>query len=161
VYVGAVLLAAFAVLNLIIAGQPWGIVYGPGLWGAKVATWLGVDLGGNAFWGRPAQQAQLHETLLADVTSITDLGLLFGAFAAALWRGNAAPRVPLPARQWIIGIVAGVLLGYSSRIAFGCNVGAYFSGISTGSLHGWIWFAAAYAGSLLGVRLRSTLGFSR
>ena len=42
---------------------------------------------------------------------------------------------------------------------FGCNVGAFFSGISTGSLHGWVWFAAAFAGSVLGVRLRSILGF--
>ena len=34
IYVAAVLLAVFAVLNLVIAGQPWGIVYGLGLWGA-------------------------------------------------------------------------------------------------------------------------------
>jgi hypothetical protein len=63
-------------------------------------------------------------------------------------------------RQWLAAIVAGLVLGYSSRLAFGCNVGAYFSGISTGSLHGWIWFAAAFAGSILGVRLRARLGFS-
>ncbi|MEF9943235.1 MAG: YeeE/YedE thiosulfate transporter family protein, partial [Burkholderiaceae bacterium] len=60
IYLGAVLLAVFAVLNLVIAGQPWGIVYGFGLWGAKLATWVGVDLSANAFWGREAQQAQIH-----------------------------------------------------------------------------------------------------
>jgi uncharacterized membrane protein YedE/YeeE len=54
--------------------------------------------------------------------------------------------------------VAGLLLGYSSRLAFGCNVGAYFSGISTGSAHGWVWFAMAFAGSVLGVRVRERLG---
>jgi uncharacterized membrane protein YedE/YeeE len=161
VYVGAALLALFGVLNLVIAGQPWGIVYGLGLWGAKVATWLGADLTGNAFWGRSLQQQQIHETLLADVTSITDLGLLFGAFAAAHWRGSAAPRVRATARQWLAAIVAGLALGYSSRLAFGCNVGAYFAGITTGSVHGWIWFAAAFAGSIVGVRLRAALGFAR
>ena len=51
IYIAAVLLAVFGVLNLIIAGQPWGIVYGLGLWGAKIATWLGVDLASNAYWG--------------------------------------------------------------------------------------------------------------
>ena len=51
-----------------------------------------------------------------------------------------------------------VLLDVLARMAFGCNVGAYFSGISTGSLHGWVWFASAFAGSTLGVRLRSALG---
>jgi uncharacterized membrane protein YedE/YeeE len=54
-------------------------------------------------------------------------------------------------------IVAGRVLGYSSRIAFGCNVGAFFSGVSTGSLHGWVWFVAAFCGSVLGIRLRPVL----
>jgi uncharacterized membrane protein YedE/YeeE len=159
VYLGAVLLAVFAVLNLVIAGQPWGIVYGLGLWGAKVASALGMDLASNAFWGRAAQQAHIHASVLTDVTSITNFGLLAGAMIAATWRGNACPPPEAQrASQWIAAIVAGVALGYSSRLAFGCNVGAYFSGISTGSLHGWIWFAAAFAGSLVGVRLRAHLG---
>jgi uncharacterized membrane protein YedE/YeeE len=159
VYLGAVLLAVFAVLNLVIAGQPWGIVYGLGLWGAKVASALGMDLASNAFWGRAAQQAHIHASVLTDVTSITNFGLLAGAMIAATWRGNACPPPEAQrASQWIAAIVAGVALGYSSRLAFGCNVGAYFSGISTGSLHGWIWFAAAFAGSLVGVRLRARLG---
>lgn len=159
VYAGAVWLAIFAVLNLVIAGQPWGIVYGLGLWGAKLATWLGVDLAANAFWGRPAQQTHIAQSLLLDVTSITNLGLLFGAYVAATWRGSAHPRTTATPRQWLAGIVSGLLLGYSARLAFGCNVGGYFSGISTGSLHGWVWFAAAFAGSLVGVRLRAALGF--
>jgi uncharacterized membrane protein YedE/YeeE len=37
----AVLLALLALANLAVAGQPWGVVYGLGLWGAKVATGLG------------------------------------------------------------------------------------------------------------------------
>jgi hypothetical protein len=159
VYAGAVWLAIFAVLNLVIAGQPWGIVYGLGLWGAKVATWVGVDLAANAFWGRPAQQTHIAQSLLLDVTSITNLGLLFGAYVAATWRGTASPRTTATPRQWLAGVVSGLLLGYSARLAFGCNVGGYFSGISTGSLHGWVWFAAAFAGSLAGVRLRAALGF--
>jgi uncharacterized membrane protein YedE/YeeE len=159
VYLGAVWLAVFAVLNLVIAGQPWGIVYGLGLWGAKIATWFGADLSANAFWGRPTQQLHIDSSLLTDVTSITNLGLLFGAFVAATWRGSARPATRATPRQWLAGVVAGLLLGYSSRLAFGCNVGGYFSGISTGSLHGWVWFAAAFAGSLAGVRLRAALGF--
>jgi uncharacterized membrane protein YedE/YeeE len=159
IYLAAIWMAVFAVLNLVIAGQPWGIVYGLGLWGAKVATWFGVDLAANAFWGRPAQQAHIEASLLTDVTSITNLGLLFGAFVAAHWRGTDCPAVKASGRQWLAGIVSGLLLGYSSRLAFGCNVGGYFSGISTGSLHGWVWFAAAFAGSVAGVRLRAALGF--
>jgi uncharacterized membrane protein YedE/YeeE len=160
VYLGAVLLALFAVANLLVAGQPWGIVYGLGLWGAKLATWMGADLATNVFWGREAQQAQIAAPLLDDVTSASNLGLLLGAFAAASWRRTACPVMRVTGQQWLAAIAAGLVLGYSSRLAFGCNVGAYFSGISTGSLHGWIWFAAAFAGSALGVRLRARLGFA-
>jgi uncharacterized membrane protein YedE/YeeE len=158
VYVGAVFMALFAVLNLLVAGQPWGVVYGLGLWGAKVATWLGADLTTNAFWGREAQQAQIHASLLTDITSVTNLGLLMGALITANVRGTACPATRATPKQWIAAVVAGLLLGYSSRLAFGCNVGAYFSGISTGSVHGWVWFAMAFLGSLVGVRVRERLG---
>ena len=158
IYVAALLLALFAVLNLIIAGQPWGIVYGLGLWGAKIATWFGADLAANAYWGREAQQAHLESSLLTDVTSVTNLGLLIGALIAANLRGHARPATNASAKQWAVAVVTGLVLGYSARLAFGCNVGAYFSGISTGSLHGWVWFAAAFAGSFVGIPLRDRLG---
>jgi uncharacterized protein len=158
VYIGAVVMALFAVLNLVVAGQPWGVVYGLGLWGAKVATWFGADLAANAYWGREAQQLHINSSLLTDVTSITNIGLLVGALIAANVRGTARPQTRANPRQWLAAVVAGLLLGYSARLAFGCNVGAYFSGISTGSVHGWVWFAMAFAGSVAGVRVRERLG---
>ena len=92
-----------------------------------------------------------------DITSVTDFGLLLGAGIAARWKGPLATQVSLPTRLWIAGAIAALLMGYASRLAYGCNVGAFFSGISTGSLHGWVWFVAAFAGSMIGVRLRNQL----
>jgi uncharacterized membrane protein YedE/YeeE len=158
IYVAAVLMAMFAVLNLIIAGQPWGIVYGLGLWGAKIATWFGADLAANAYWGNEAHQLRLQSSLLTDITSVTNLGLLIGALIAANFRGRARPVTSASGKQWLVALTTGLVLGYSARLAFGCNVGAYFSGISTGSLHGWVWFVAAFAGSFVGIPLRERLG---
>ncbi|MCB1394779.1 MAG: YeeE/YedE family protein [Rhodobacter sp.] len=149
------LLAALASVHLAVAGQSWGIVYGLGLWGAKLAAAAGADLSANAFWAMPVNAARLDASILTDVTSLTDIGLILGAFL--VMRGRAqpgAPSAPLALQGWLGVIVAGLVLGYSSRMALGCNVGAYFSGIATGSLHGWAWFAAAFAGSALGLRLR-------
>jgi uncharacterized membrane protein YedE/YeeE len=158
IYVAAVLMAMFAVLNLIIAGQPWGIVYGLGLWGAKIVTWFGADLAANAYWGNEAHQLRLQSSLLTDITSVTNLGLLIGALIAANFRGRARPVTSASGKQWLVALTTGLVLGYSARLAFGCNVGAYFSGISTGSLHGWVWFVAAFAGSFVGIPLRERLG---
>ena len=154
---GAVVLALCAALNLFIAGQPWGVVYGFGLWGAKLVTALGLfDPTQNAFWSDPGHAERLHQTLLLDITSITNIGILAGA----LWVAPKRPQDarPLTRAQWIAGLIAGFMLGYSSRLAFGCNVGAMVSGISTGSVHGWIWVPMAFLGTLVGVRLRRRIG---
>ncbi|MDR3004286.1 MAG: YeeE/YedE family protein, partial [Acidovorax sp.] len=155
---GAVLLALLATVNLVVAGQPWGVVYGFGLWAAKIANATGtVDLASNWFWSQPGNAARLSETVLLDVTSITNIGILAGA----LWvsAGKPAAAKPLTGKQWAVALVAGLVLGYSSRLAFGCNVGAMFSGISTGSIHGWIWVPLAFAGTIFGLRIRRHFGF--
>lgn len=159
-WIAAALVGVFAILNLVVAGQPWGVVYGLGLWFAKGVTALGADLSTWPFWGAPANVERLGASVLTDVTSLTNFGLIGGAFLIAAWRrgGMAAKVAPLPARAWIAAAIAGLILGYTSRVAFGCNVGAFFSGVSTGSLHGWVWFAAAFAGSYLGIWARPRLG---
>lgn len=157
-FAAAALLAGLAILNLVVAGQPWGIVYGLGLWGAKAATAAGADLSQTAFWSAPGNSERLVSSILTDVTSLTNFGLIAGAFIAARWRRVMDAPPPRPATRLALGIVVAALaMGYASRLAFGCNVGAFFSGIATGSLHGWAWFAAAFAGSLLGVRILAWL----
>ena len=157
--IGAVLIALLAVLNLVIAGQPWGVVYGFGLWAAKIAQAGNLfDPTVNAFWSQPVNATALQQSVFLDLTSITNIGILAGA----LWifsRNKTGKANKLNTQQWIVGIIAGFLLGYSSRLAFGCNVGAMVSGISTGSIHGWIWVVMAFLGSLIGVRIRRYYGY--
>ncbi|NLJ91450.1 MAG: YeeE/YedE family protein [Aeromonadales bacterium] len=156
---GAVLIALLAALNLVIAGQPWGVVYGFGLWAAKLAQAGQLfDPSTNPFWSQPVNASALQQSVFLDLTSITNIGILAGA----LWifsRNKTATAKKLTAKQWLVGIIAGFLLGYSSRLAFGCNVGAMVSGISTGSLHGWIWVVMAFLGSLIGLRIRRHFGY--
>ena len=155
---GAIALAGLATLNLLLAGQPWGVVYGFGLWAAKVAVGAGVfEPAGNAFWSQPGNAQRLAQTVLMDVTSITNIGILGGAlWVSAKVAGDAKP---LTTQQWAVGLAAGFIMGYSSRLAFGCNIGAMLSGISTGSLHGWLWVPLAFAGTLIGLRVRRRYGF--
>jgi uncharacterized protein len=158
---GAVLLAVFATLNLVFAGQPWGVVYGFGLWAGKLVTAAGMfDPTTNAFWSQASNAKHLDESVLLDVTSITNIGILAGALWVSLKKSDASTNVQqqtLTAKQWAVGLLAGLVMGYSSRLAFGCNVGAMLSGISTGSLHGWIWLPLAFAGTLIGLKIRQAV----
>ncbi len=72
---------------------------------------------------------------------------------------NRSVVAPAP-RSLLAAILGGILRGYGARLAYGCNIGAYFSGIASSSLHGWLWLVAAFAGSVLGTRLRPLFGLT-
>ena len=149
--------AALALLNyatLALAGRPWGITSAFALWGAKALNGLGVEVGAWAFWQAPANAKALAEPLWRDITTVMDIGIVLGALLAAGLAGRFAPNLNIPLRSLVAAVIGGLLLGYGSRLAYGCNIGAYFSGIASGSVHGWLWLVAAYAGNLIGVRLR-------
>ena len=150
---------ALVALNatLALAGRPWGVTSAFALWGAKTLDALG---GGVATWTYWSKQASLAAPLRQDVTTVMDLGLMLGALAAASAAGKFAPVWKVPARSLAGAVIGGLLLGYGSRLAFGCNIGAYFSGILSGSLHAWLWLPAAFLGSALGVRLRPLFGLA-
>ncbi len=157
--VGAgLVLAVLNVATLLLAGHPWSITYGFGLWGAKIAQGVGIDVASWEFWTWPAQAQALQSSVLADTVSVMDFGLVLGAAVAAAIAGKFAPKAKLPLGSLLAAIIGGLLMGYGARMSFGCNIGALFSGIATGSLHGWLWFAAAFVGSLAGVWLRPAFG---
>jgi len=51
-------------------------------------------------------------------------------------------------------------MGYGARLAGGCNIGAYFSGIASFSLHGWVWGVVALLGTYAGLKLRPLFGLT-
>jgi uncharacterized protein len=152
---GAVGLAAVNVATLLTAGRPWGVTSAFALWGAKALALAGVGVDAWPYWSTPAQRAALHAPVVSDVTSVMDMGLMLGAMGAAGLAGRFAPTWRVSMRSVISATVGGLLLGYGARIAYGCNIGAYFSGIASGSLHGWAWLVAAFVGSIAGTRFRT------
>ncbi|QOF70407.1 YeeE/YedE family protein [Aminobacter sp. SR38] len=152
------LLAGLNVATLVTAGHPWSVTFGFGLWGAKVAQAVGVPVETWAFWTWPGPAKALGSSVLADITSVMNFGIILGAALAAGFAGKFAPKVHVPFASFLAAAIGGVLMGYGARLSFGCNVGALFSGIASGSVHGWLWFASAFVGSLGGVALRPLFG---
>ena len=115
---------------------------------------LGLDVSSWAFWQMPGNAKALAAPVWEDITSVMDIGIVLGALLAAGLAGRFAPSLKIPTRSLVAAVIGGLLLGYGSRLAYGCNIGAYFSGIASGSLHGWVWLVAAFIGNSVGVRLR-------
>lgn len=156
----ALALALLGLATLLSAGHPWTITWAFTLWGAKAALLFGWDPATAPFWSGGFQQAALRGSVLQDVTSVMDIGILLGALAATGLGGRFMPSFRIPLRSLAAAIIGGLLMGYGARIAYGCNIGAFFSGVASLSLHGWLWIVCALAGSWLGVRWRPLFGLS-
>ena len=157
---GAVLLALGNLGTLIVAGHPWSITWGFTLWGAKGAQLAGWQPASSMFWQDGWQREVLAGSVLDDTTSMMDLALMLGALCAASLAGRFAPQWRLPWRSLAAALVGGLAIGYGARIAYGCNIGAFISGAASGSLHGWLWIAAALPGTLFGIGLRRRFGLA-
>ncbi len=151
---GAIGLALLNFLTLALAGRPWGITSAFALWGAKVFQAVGGDVTSWGYWQSPGRAASLDASIFSDVTTVMNIGIILGAGFAAMLAGRFAPSFRIPLRSVLAAVIGGLFLGYGARLAFGCNIGAYFSGIASGSLHGWLWLVAAFAGNMFGVKLR-------
>jgi len=155
---GAVALAIGNFATLALSGRPWGITSAFALWGSKAAEHVGIEAWSWPYWSTPERLAELESSVLNDVTSVMDFGIIAGALLAAGLAGRFAPTWRVPLRSALAAVIGGLLLGYGARLAYGCNIGAYFSGIASGSVHGWVWLVFAFAGNVVGTYIRPLFG---
>ena len=158
-WVGAVVLAGLNALTLLVAGRPWGVTGAFALWGSKAAETIGVDVRAWEYWAGEAA-APLDASVLADITSVMNFGIILGALVAAAVGGTFALHRRIPLKVGAAAILGGILMGYGARLAFGCNIGAYFGGIASFSAHGWAWGALALAGTWAGLKVRPLFGLA-
>jgi uncharacterized membrane protein YedE/YeeE len=147
---------------LVVTNQPWGITFGYTIYGAKIATALGIDLAQftapfseTAFWAQGWAQGALQQPIWQNAAANMNVGIVLGAALAAGLLNKWHPTLKgVSALSIVAAIIGGLLMGYGARISTGCNIGAMVNGIASGSLHGWAWMGAAFAGSLLGMVFR-------
>lgn len=151
---GAVALALLNVAYLSVAGHPWGVTWGFTVWGAKAMTALGWDPAASGYWSQGWTQASLAAPVLSSTVSVSNIGILIGALIAGSLAGKIGPTWRIGWRPLAAAVIGGLMMGYGARLAYGCNIGAFFSGVASTSLHGWAWIAMALLGSVVGVRLR-------
>jgi uncharacterized membrane protein YedE/YeeE len=146
-------------LILVITGHAWSVVWGLTLWAAKAAQALGWDPASSPFW--VARAKFLARGIFVDDTSITDIGIILGALLAAGFGGRLDPVFRIPWRSLLAAVIGGLLLGIGARMAYGCNIGAFYSGVASSSLHGWVWIVGALIGNWVGIQFRPAFGLEK
>jgi hypothetical protein len=158
---GAIAIGLLCIAVFAAGHHPWSVTFGFTVWGAKIATLLGADFSAAAFWQWPGPRRALGDSVLSDTSSLTNLGMILGAMAAAAAARPFARAPWPPLKSLLAAAIGGLLMGWGARLGFGCNIGAFVGGVASGSLHGWVWFAAALPGCWIGTRLRPLFGLSR
>lgn len=156
--VGAVVLAVLAAAVVLVSGGTWGVTFAFALWGAKLLQLLGLHPETWEFWQTSSNAKSLASPIWTDKTSLTNIGIMVGAAVAAAAAGAWKIRAEIPWRTAVAAVLGGILMGVGARLAGGCNIGAYLAGVSTGSLHGWLWGVFALFGTWIGLKIRPLFG---
>jgi uncharacterized protein len=136
---GAAILVATVNVFLFAFDRPWTASDGLRNWGDWVLTGLGLS-------HRPDLVAPWFYS-----GSLLNLGVLFGGLTAALLSREFAIRVPPPG-EFVKGAGGGLLMGVGAMLAFGCNIGGFFSAVSALSLSGFGMMLGLGLGAFLGLR---------
>ncbi len=146
---GAVGLALGNTLLFFLWGRPWSITSGL----TNLAGWLGTSAGLSPLkWLYFQETFYLEhcEKFLCHPLLYLVAAMIAGSLTASLQHNEFRIRRPRSGKYILSALAGGALMGYGSRVALGCNIGALLSGISSLSLHGWVFGAAILVGAYLG-----------
>src|SRR6266513_1633079 len=136
---GAALLVATVNVFLFAFDRPWTASDGLRNWGDWVLTGVGI-----------VRRPDLLAPWLYS-GSLLNGGVIVGGTIAALLSREFAIRVPARA-ELAKGGAGGLLMGVGAVLAFGCNIGGFFSATSALSLSGLGMMLGLGAGAFIGIR---------
>lgn len=111
------------------------------LFGANPAEWTYLKILG--FQGTPWDR----------IDGMMIIGMFAGALAAALWADNVKLRLPSTRIRIFQALLGGIIAGFGARLAMGCNLAAFFTGIPQFSLHAWFFAIATAIGCFAGAKV--------
>ena len=82
--------------------------------------------------------------------------MLIGALITILLSNSFKIRVPRQKRRLVQGFIGGIIAGFGARLALGCNLAAFFTGVPQFSFHSWIFMLATAIGTYFGVKVVNT-----
>lgn len=150
---GAIMLSVFQIITLATSGDPWGVSGSFANWGAWVYQLFGGNVEKWYYFSSEGAQRVLEGGFLNDPGSVRNLGIILGSLLAVLLASQFKLKKIKTKRQIVAAVLGGLLMGYGARLAFGCNIGAFFSGISSLSVSGWVFAVFLFIGAFIGSKL--------
>ncbi|MBD9503535.1 selenium metabolism membrane protein YedE/FdhT [Pseudomonas sp. BGr12] len=139
-----------------MTGTFWAVTGEFTRWGGHVLSWFGLQPQEWSYF----KIIGLQGSPLDRIDGVMIIGMFLGALVCALWAGNVSLRWPTSKRRLLQGLIGGVIAGFGARLAMGCNLAAFFTGIPMFSVHAWAFMFSTVIGAWFGVKI-SLLPFLR
>lgn len=151
----ALVIAVLLGMLYIKTGAGWGASTVFGNWMGTLLVNLGIDEA--ALQSFTNSKLNLNVSLLADAGSMQNIGIMLGALMFFLLAGNFTEQfkqgLKIKPLEIVFFMVGGFIMGFGTRIALGCNVGAFFTPVTNFSLAGWVFFVMMIGGGYFGNRV--------
>lgn len=120
--------------------------------GGDLLRLFGIDISGWQYFDR----VHLKGTTWSRPDGWIVWGMFIGALIMVLLSNSFKIRLPQQKRRYVQGLVGGIIAGFGARLALGCNLAAFFTGVPQFSIHSWIFIVATGIGTFFGAKLTKT-----
>ena len=153
---GAIIIASVFILLMGVTRAGWGASTIYGFWFGKVLMLFGVSSESLASFTH--MSAKFFETsIFANPVSVQNIGIVLGTLITLLLAGTFKvtffSEFKVNVKDLLLFAMGGLFMGFGTRLANGCNVGALYTPIANFSLSGWIFLVFLVAGGIAGNRV--------
>lgn len=155
-WVGGVLLGTLNVVLLSVSGTTWHVTSGFLLWGSEILEWIGLDpFKWEFFKILEAGYGDIisNHSILINKYTILNIGVISGSLIATLLSSQFSFKKIKNKKHFAFALTGGIMMGYGARLASGCNIGSFFSGIPSFSLHAWVYWIFVVLGAWVGTKI--------
>jgi len=151
-YVAISLAGLISALYFGLTGTVWAVTGEFTRFGGHFLQWFGVNVSEWAYF----DLVGIEGSPIGRTDGWIVIGMLVGALIMILLSNSFKIRVPNQKRRLVQGLIGGVIAGFGARLALGCNLAAFFTGVPQFSFHAWIFMVATAVGTYFGVKVVST-----
>lgn len=151
-YVALILAGVISAVYFGITGTVWAVTGEFTRLGGHVLQFFGVDISGWAYF----DLVHMEGSSFSRSDGWIVWGMFIGALIMVLFSNNFKFRIPRQKRRLVQGLAGGIIAGFGARLALGCNLAAFFTGVPQFSFHSWIFIIATGVGSYLGAKISKT-----
>ncbi|MEW9122809.1 MAG: YeeE/YedE thiosulfate transporter family protein [Thermotaleaceae bacterium] len=152
-WMGGIFLGFINICMLLLVKKPWKITSGFLYW----AAWIFRKAGGSPesweYFHSPLYDGLVEKDFMVNGYTFQNIGIIVGALLAVLLANSFKLKKIKNKKQVVSALAGGILMGYGTRMTYGCNIGALFSPMASMSLSGWVYGIFMFVGAWIGSKI--------